>query len=145
MSRIILHQLCACGCLCSLKIGGMTREDLLEEAKEAASKYLRYYDATYGSGRKPQLGHEPAGAGAAAAAAAAAPVAESHSQPVPLKQCAACGAAEAPDRRLKKCAGCRIELYCSAECQTQRWPQHKAACKVFRQAAAAAAVEASSV
>ena len=134
--------------MCSLKIGGRSREDLLDEAKEAASKYRRDYDAAHSSGRRPQPGHE-AGAGAAApaaAAAAAATAAEPHSQPVPLKQCATCGVAEAhlENRRLKKCAGCRMELYCSAECQNQRWPQHKAACKVFRQAAAAAAVEASS-
>ena len=40
--------------------------------------------------------------------------------------CAQCAAAGAT----KRCGECRGEAYCSAQCQRQHWPVHKAACFV---------------
>jgi hypothetical protein len=44
----------------------------------------------------------------------------------------------------RMCAGCRTTCYCSKECRTQHWKQHKAACKAVvaaQQATAAAAAQ----
>ena len=32
---------------------------------------------------------------------------------------------------MKKCSGCFVDLYCSAECQRQAWPSHKSECKAY--------------
>jgi len=37
------------------------------------------------------------------------------------------------------CSGCRTARYCSRECQTRHWPDHKPVCKALKAAAAAAA------
>jgi len=37
------------------------------------------------------------------------------------------------------CSGCRTARYCSRECQTRHWPEHKPVCKALKAAAAAAA------
>lgn len=44
----------------------------------------------------------------------------------PATCCAACGAA--PPVGLKKCSGCMGVRYCSKQCQSQHWPEHKADC-----------------
>lgn len=44
--------------------------------------------------------------------------------------CAACGAPPAAAAGvLKRCSGCRSVRYCSAACQAQHWPLHKAECR----------------
>ncbi|KAF7343749.1 hypothetical protein MSAN_01955500 [Mycena sanguinolenta] len=34
--------------------------------------------------------------------------------------------------KLSLCAMCRVEMYCSKECQKAHWPAHKAQCKVYK-------------
>ena len=46
---------------------------------------------------------------------------------VVMSQCALCGTTRG--ERMQQCARCRIETYCSKECQMQAWPQHKQACQ----------------
>ncbi|KAJ7171518.1 hypothetical protein C8R46DRAFT_1217079 [Mycena filopes] len=47
-----------------------------------------------------------------------------------IRNCAHCKVAESViDRALKVCGGCRMEKYCSAECQKVAWTEHKADCK----------------
>ncbi|KAJ1487733.1 hypothetical protein T484DRAFT_1940878, partial [Baffinella frigidus] len=41
-----------------------------------------------------------------------------------------CGTTE----NLKACMGCKIEAYCSPECQKKAWPDHKDACKAAKAA-----------
>ncbi|EIM89390.1 uncharacterized protein STEHIDRAFT_120026 [Stereum hirsutum FP-91666 SS1] len=36
------------------------------------------------------------------------------------------------DVGMSRCTGCKITRYCSRECQTQDWPQHKEACKIVK-------------
>ncbi|TFK63414.1 hypothetical protein BDN72DRAFT_322916 [Pluteus cervinus] len=45
-----------------------------------------------------------------------------------LVQCQYCMRSKAEGLTLSKCAGCRLELYCSKECQKKAWPLHKAKC-----------------
>lgn len=40
----------------------------------------------------------------------------------------ACGLCMAPAARFR-CAGCKCTYYCSAKCQKEAWPEHKADCK----------------
>ena len=47
--------------------------------------------------------------------------------------CGACGATESPHLKLKACAACLAEWYCSIGCQKARWRHHKPAC-FFRHA-----------
>ena len=47
--------------------------------------------------------------------------------------CGACGATESPDFKLKACAACLGEWYCSPGCQKAMWRHHKHAC-FFRDA-----------
>ncbi|TFK63413.1 hypothetical protein BDN72DRAFT_322885 [Pluteus cervinus] len=53
---------------------------------------------------------------------------------VPLIQCQYCLRTKAEVATLSKCAGCRIELYCSKECQKKAWPTHKVKCKLNQKA-----------
>ena len=48
-----------------------------------------------------------------------------------LHECAAeaCGS----DMGLKLCRACRAVYYCSKECQTGAWPQHKPDCLILRE------------
>merc|ERR1712167_264861 len=43
--------------------------------------------------------------------------------------CAACGLEETTARKLLKCKGCKLVLYCSKACQKTHWKAHKTACK----------------
>ena len=45
-----------------------------------------------------------------------------------LLVCANCGKGEGCD--LKRCSGCKLEIYCSSDCQVVHRPQHKKSCKV---------------
>ncbi|TFK63415.1 hypothetical protein BDN72DRAFT_322934 [Pluteus cervinus] len=45
-----------------------------------------------------------------------------------LVQCQYCLRSKAEGITLSKCSGCRIELYCSKECQKKAWPMHKNKC-----------------
>ena len=56
---------------------------------------------------------------------------------------AGCGAREQHPRHFKACAACKIGVYCSKEHQLADWPEHKAACKAARKAAAAGSAGAS--
>ncbi len=47
-----------------------------------------------------------------------------HGLPVP-RECAECGRRKG----LKCCSRCKAERYCSAECQKEHWPVHKAMCQ----------------
>jgi hypothetical protein len=55
-----------------------------------------------------------------------------------LHACAlvSCAARELNAGQHKKCSACRTVGYCSKEHQVEHWPQHKAACKAARAAAA---------
>ena len=48
-----------------------------------------------------------------------------------IPKCANCGAPEGLGVRLKCCSKCKMEKYCSSECQRARWPEHKAQCKAL--------------
>ena len=56
-----------------------------------------------------------------------------------LNTCAHCSAREVNVAQFKRCGACKGPVYCSKDCQLAAWPAHKAACKVARKAAAAAA------
>jgi hypothetical protein len=58
-----------------------------------------------------------------------------------LQSCANCGAREVHVAHFKRCAACKGVVFCSKDCQLANWPQHKAACKVARKAAAAGAAD----
>lgn len=45
------------------------------------------------------------------------------------KSCGYCGKVEGT---LRKCAGCKNVFYCSKDCQTNGWPEHKVACAEMR-------------
>jgi hypothetical protein len=67
------------------------------------------------------------GAGPAAAGAPAGPQAS----------CARCGVAGSEERKLQRCAGCRLVKYCSVACQRAAWRHHKPECKLAQQRGAA--------
>ena len=52
-------------------------------------------------------------------------------------QCARCGAQRSDEVKLKACAGCKMLLYCSRQCQTQDWDGHKDLCRKMAEAPAA--------
>ena len=56
-----------------------------------------------------------------------------------LRECAlpGCAANEAHVAHFKACSACKASVYCCREHQVAHWPQHKAACKAARKAAAA--------
>jgi hypothetical protein len=58
-----------------------------------------------------------------------------------LQTCAlpACGAREVHEAQFKKCAACRLVVYCCKEHQAEHWTTHKKPCKAARKAAEAAA------
>lgn len=43
--------------------------------------------------------------------------------------CTSCGAQGTEKSSLKHCGKCKVTLYCSKECQTKDWPQHRAHCQ----------------
>ncbi len=53
-----------------------------------------------------------------------------------LQSCAHCGAREVHVKQFKRCSACKTIAFCSRDCQLANWPQHKAACKAARKAAA---------
>ena len=58
------------------------------------------------------------------------------------QSCAHCGARELHVAHFKRCSACKGPRFCSKDCQLANWPQHKAACKAARKAAAGAAADA---
>jgi hypothetical protein len=46
-----------------------------------------------------------------------------------IETCAACGRSGAD---LKRCGGCRLVMYCGADCQRADWTVHKEVCKMAR-------------
>jgi len=52
-------------------------------------------------------------------------------------QCARCGAQRSDEVKLKACAGCKMVLYCSRQCQTKDWDGHKDLCRKMAEAPAA--------
>ncbi|KDR81037.1 hypothetical protein GALMADRAFT_241659 [Galerina marginata CBS 339.88] len=44
--------------------------------------------------------------------------------------CSNCQRPESDSVKLRKCAKCKMILYCSKECQTRDWPTHKSHCKI---------------
>ena len=58
-----------------------------------------------------------------------------------LRSCnlASCGAREAHPEHFKRCAACRMVVYCCRDHQVEDWPAHKQPCKAARKAAAASA------
>ena len=49
-----------------------------------------------------------------------------------MQKCIMCGSTSA---KLKKCGGCERVKYCSKECQTLHWGQHKVVCKIRKEIA----------
>lgn len=53
-------------------------------------------------------------------------------------QCTNCaGAEEGSMPRGQRCSGCLTQRFCSAACQRQAWPQHRAACRLLAAGSAA--------
>ena len=47
--------------------------------------------------------------------------------------CGGCGSETGKGGKpLSKCTGCKVQKYCSKQCQKQDWSNHKAACKASR-------------
>ncbi|KAK3703548.1 hypothetical protein LTR37_014395 [Vermiconidia calcicola] len=50
----------------------------------------------------------------------------------PFNACGGCGASTRSDGRpLDRCAKCKIQLYCSRDCQKSHWKSHKIFCKII--------------
>ncbi|TCD68882.1 hypothetical protein EIP91_009597 [Steccherinum ochraceum] len=47
-----------------------------------------------------------------------------------LTQCQTCWKSKADGAVLFKCSACKVDLYCSKECQKTAWPTHKVKCKI---------------
>jgi hypothetical protein len=47
---------------------------------------------------------------------------------VPNRMCGSCGLFEEEGVKMKRCARCNIEFYCSIECQRNAWPDHQHVC-----------------
>jgi hypothetical protein len=65
--------------------------------------------------------------------------AEADIESLGVQSCAHCGAREVHATQFKRCSACKGPRFCSKDCQLANWPQHKAACKAARKAAAGAA------
>jgi hypothetical protein len=44
--------------------------------------------------------------------------------------CARCGAQRSAEVKMKACAGCKMVLYCSQQCQAEDWEGHKDRCRI---------------
>lgn len=51
------------------------------------------------------------------------------------ESCACCKAKNGGGKTLQFCAGCRILMYCSKECQKSDWSSHKGLCKAAQELA----------
>ncbi|KAJ3485115.1 hypothetical protein NLI96_g5170 [Meripilus lineatus] len=49
-----------------------------------------------------------------------------------LTQCQNCWVSKGPGVTFSRCSACKVDLYCSKECQKQAWPSHKEKCKLNR-------------
>ncbi|CAL1708653.1 unnamed protein product [Somion occarium] len=47
-----------------------------------------------------------------------------------LTQCQQCWRSKAPGVTPFRCTGCKVDLYCSKECQKKAWPSHKTKCRL---------------
>lgn len=51
------------------------------------------------------------------------------------ESCAYCEAKESEGKKLKRCGGCGIPVYCCKECQERDWRSHKPLCKATKKLA----------
>jgi len=49
-----------------------------------------------------------------------------------LTQCQYCFKSRGSGITLQKCAACKVDMYCSKECQRKAWPAHKVKCQINR-------------
>ncbi|KAJ3485123.1 hypothetical protein NLI96_g5169 [Meripilus lineatus] len=47
-----------------------------------------------------------------------------------LTQCQNCWVSKGPGVTFSRCGACKIDIYCSKECQKKAWPSHKEKCKL---------------
>lgn len=56
-------------------------------------------------------------------------------------RCQVCGRSAGESVELMRCAACKAVYYCSADHQKENWKAHKAACKMYKAAAASGFVK----